>query len=156
MKKVILTGIVVGLLSGCAIDPNAGPNQVGGALVGAAVGAAAGSLVGSGSGNTAAIAAGALIGAGVGSNVGRHMDQNDRRYMYRSLNNAPDYRTTTWVNPNSNVHYEVTPTKTYYDFDRYNGAPCREFSQTAIIGGKRQTVYGTACRQNDGSWKIMQ
>jgi len=35
------------------------------------------------------------------------------------------------------------------------GGPCREFTTEALIGGRRETVYGTACRQADGSWKVM-
>lgn len=33
---------------------------------------------------------------------------------------------------------------------------CREYSHTVIIGGKKQQVYGKACLQTDGSWKIIQ
>lgn len=34
------------------------------------------------------------------------------------------------------------------------GAPCREYTTTVIVGGQEQSAYGTACRQPDGSWKI--
>lgn len=37
---------------------------------------------------------------------------------------------------------------------RNQGTPCREYYMTANIGGKKEQVYGTACRQADGSWKI--
>jgi hypothetical protein len=32
---------------------------------------------------------------------------------------------------------------------------CREFEQTIMIGGQPQQAYGTACRQQDGTWKIV-
>jgi hypothetical protein len=32
---------------------------------------------------------------------------------------------------------------------------CREFSQDAWIHGRRQEIYGLACRQPDGSWDVM-
>ncbi len=32
---------------------------------------------------------------------------------------------------------------------------CREFTSTIIIDGVEQAAYGTACRQSDGSWKIV-
>ena len=32
---------------------------------------------------------------------------------------------------------------------------CREFTQTFTISGKTETGYGTACLQEDGSWKII-
>jgi hypothetical protein len=34
-------------------------------------------------------------------------------------------------------------------------AYCREFHETTTIGGVPQDTYGTACRQPDGSWRIM-
>jgi hypothetical protein len=35
------------------------------------------------------------------------------------------------------------------------GAYCREFQGDAIINGTNQPYYGTACRQPDGSWRIV-
>ena len=32
---------------------------------------------------------------------------------------------------------------------------CREFQTTITIDGREQPGYGTACRQSDGSWKIV-
>jgi len=32
--------------------------------------------------------------------------------------------------------------------------PCREYTLEALIGGQPETIYGTACRQADGSWKM--
>jgi len=37
-----------------------------------------------------------------------------------------------------------------------SGAYCREFQSEIIVGGERETGYGTACRQPDGSWKIVE
>lgn len=36
-----------------------------------------------------------------------------------------------------------------------SGKQCREFQQTVVIGGKSESAYGTACLQDDGSWKIV-
>ncbi len=36
-----------------------------------------------------------------------------------------------------------------------SGKQCREFQQTVEIGGKSESAYGTACLQDDGSWKIV-
>ena len=32
---------------------------------------------------------------------------------------------------------------------------CREYTSTATVGGRPVETYGTACRQPDGSWKIV-
>ena len=45
----------------------------------------------------------------------------------------------------------VTPIRTYQSAGTY----CREYQQTVIIGGKQEQSYGTACRQPDGSWKVV-
>lgn len=36
-----------------------------------------------------------------------------------------------------------------------SGKQCREFQQEVTIGGKSESAYGTACLQDDGSWKIV-
>lgn len=33
--------------------------------------------------------------------------------------------------------------------------PCREYQSTAVIDGRAQPTYGTACLQPDGSWRIV-
>jgi len=35
-----------------------------------------------------------------------------------------------------------------------DGSFCREYTSMAEVGGKSETAYGRACRQDDGSWKI--
>ena len=32
---------------------------------------------------------------------------------------------------------------------------CREFTRDVMVAGKKQPGYGTACRQEDGDWKIV-
>ena len=34
--------------------------------------------------------------------------------------------------------------------------PCREYITTATVNGEQQQTYGRACRQPDGSWKLIQ
>jgi surface antigen len=65
---------------------------------------------------------------------------------------APIGQTITWNNPDSGNHGTVTPTR---DGTAANGQYCREYQQTVVIDGKSQSAYGTACRQPDGSWKIV-
>ena len=36
-----------------------------------------------------------------------------------------------------------------------SGQQCREFQSRAMIGGRPQPIYGTACLQPDGSWRIV-
>ena len=70
----------------------------------------------------------------------------------QALESKPSGTTTTWRNPDNNTSGSVTPIRTYQDSA---GQYCREFDQTVTIGGKPEKSYGTACRQPDGSWKIV-
>ena len=66
---------------------------------------------------------------------------------------APVGQTITWNNPNSGNSGSVTPVR---EGKAASGEYCREFQQTVTIGGKSENAYGTACRQPDGSWKIVE
>jgi surface antigen len=123
-----------------------------GTVLGGAAGAAAGSAIGSGSGRTAATIVGGLIGAFAGRSVGQHMDQQDRMQTAMAMENNATGKSSTWTNPDSGTAYSVTPTRTYDS----GGAPCREFTMAATVDGKPDEIRGTACRQADGNWKIIE
>ncbi|OGT42240.1 MAG: hypothetical protein A3G71_05460 [Gammaproteobacteria bacterium RIFCSPLOWO2_12_FULL_38_14] len=145
------------LLTISACTTQGGPlnKQDVGMLTGGVVGGVLGNQV-HGSGHGAAIIGGTIVGALLGGAIGQSMDEVDRMKMNQTLESAPTNKTTSWTNPDTDATYRVTPTKTYYrEYDGGN-QPCREFTTTAIIGGKKREVYGTACRQADGSWKVIQ
>jgi surface antigen len=80
------------------------------------------------------------------------MDEIDQNCTGQTLEYAPDHASVSWRDPDSGNAYKVTPLRTYpAPGSRY----CREYQTDAIIGGRRQQVYGTACRQPDGSWQRM-
>jgi surface antigen len=122
-----------------------------GGLLGAAGGGLAGAQIGDGRGQLAAVAAGTVLGYLLGSNIGRSMDQVDAACVARALEHADDGQDIVWDNPTQAARYEVTPTRTY---QRGDGRYCREYTSSAIVNGREQTVYGTACRQPDGSWEL--
>lgn len=99
---------------------------------------------------TAAIIAGTIAGAAIGGAIGRSMDETDRLKTAATLETVRTGVSSTWRNPDTGVAYAVTPTKTYESAS----GPCREYTIDALIGGKKEKIYGTACRQPDGSWKI--
>lgn len=146
MKKIALGLSISIFLGGCASLNNEGV----GTLTGGVVGGLIGSQFGGGSGKVAAAAGGALLGAFLGGNIGRTMDRLDRLEMQKALETAPTGRAVNWQNPDNGNRYTVQPTRTYYA----NSQPCREYITKAIIGGKPQQIYGKACRQADGSWKV--
>jgi surface antigen len=123
-----------------------------GAVLGGVIGGAVGSQIGHGDGRTVATITGAVIGILVGQSIGRHMDEIDQNCTGQTLEYAPDHAPVSWRDPDTGNAYTVIPVRTYpAPGNRY----CREYQTDAIIGGKRQQVYGTACRQPDGSWERM-
>ncbi len=142
------------LLSACVTDQ--GGKQLFGSLAGAAAGGWLGSKIGGGRGQLAAVAGGTLLGALVGGQIGRTMDDVDRLQARRAAEyarTAPIGQTIQWNNPDTGNYGTVTPTRGGYTAD---GAYCREFQQTVTVGTRIQEAYGTACRQADGSWKMVQ
>jgi len=121
-----------------------------GAVIGGIIGGVAGSQVGKGSGKTAATIAGAVIGVIVGKSIGQHMDETDQNCTGQALEYAADKEPVQWHDPDTGGEYRVTPTRT---FERTDGRYCREYTTEATIDGKQQQVYGTSCRQADGSWE---
>jgi surface antigen len=149
---VPLTAALVTLpaLTGCETTTHAQQGEV----VGGVLGGVLGSQIGEGSGQTAAIIIGTMAGAMIGRHIGQTMDDVDRMKTAEALNNNRTGQSTTWTNPDNGREYTVTPTRTY---EESSGAPCREFQLDASVGGEPgQEVYGTACLQADGSWKIVQ
>jgi len=135
--------ILLVLLAGC--NPT---KQDIGTVVGAGSGAFIGSQIGSGTGQLAAVAIGTLLGGYIGGSIGQDMDELDQYKTQIALETSPTGSTMAWNNPDTDVDYSVTPTKTYESAS----GPCREYTTEAVIEGRAEIVYGTACRENDGSW----
>src|SRR5262249_61916618 len=102
------------------------------------------------------IAAGGLLGGPGGGGMGGAPDAAARKSAintpYSALERTPAGTTSTWQNPDSGNSGSVTPMHTYETAAGY----CREFEQTIRVGGRTERGYGTACRQPDGSWRIVE
>ena len=66
-----------------------------------------------------------------------------------SLEYASTDESAPWVNPDSGAEGTFTPVATH---EGPEGQVCREYAVDAIIDGREEVVYGTACRLSDGSW----
>src|SRR5262245_55125658 len=129
-------------------NPKTAIGGLGGATVGGLIAAAAG-------GGGAGIAAGVIGGALLGGMVGNLLDQRDKKLAaeaaQQALETAPTGKSVPWNNPDSGHSGSITPMRTYQE----DGTYCREYQQTVTIDGKPERSHGTACRQPDGSWKIV-
>ena len=80
------------------------------------------------------------------------MDEVDRLRMNQALENNSAGQPAYWQNQRNGTQYTVVPTQNVtVNGNRY----CREYRTTAIVSGKSQEIYGTACRQPDGAWKVI-
>ncbi|MGB8857357.1 MAG: glycine zipper 2TM domain-containing protein [Burkholderiales bacterium] len=120
-----------------------------GMVIGGVLGGVVGSEIGQGTGRTTATILGTLIGSSIGGSVGRSMDDTDRLKTAHALENVRTGVASSWRNPDSGNRYTVVPTRT---IENASGA-CREYTVDATIGGNKEKVTGTACRQADGGWK---
>jgi len=135
-------------LSGCAVPPT---QEQSGIVIGGALGGALGSQIGGGNGQTVATVIGTIFGATVGGAVGRSMDDTDRLKVAHTLESVRTGVPSHWTNPDTGNQYTVVPTRTYDTA----GTPCREYTVDGHVGGKKEKIYGTACRQSDGSWRTV-
>ena len=152
MKKIaVALALSALLITGCASTGEQN-GRLGGAAAGIALGALVGDAVDCKGCALIFGALGGLIGGAAGGEIGRRMDEHDAMMTRRSFEHNRTGQTTMWRNPDSNVAYDVTPTRTW---QKPSGQFCREvrFGE-AKVGEQRQEVYSTACRQADGSWKL--
>jgi surface antigen len=146
-------------------EPDGSPGQgitQGGALsksdVGTAVGVVGGGLIGSsigsGAGQVAATVGGVLLGGILGNSIGASLDSTDRanydRASQRAMNTG---RAQSWKNSSSSNSGTVYPNRQYVN---NAGAYCREYTQHITVDGKTHKGNGVACRQNDGTWTIVE
>ncbi len=138
------------LLLGCeSTGPKTAVGGLGGATAGGLLAAALG-------GKGPGIAAGVILGGLIGGTIGDRLDAADREKANaaaaHALEAVPAGQSVAWRNPDSGNTGAVTPVRTY---QTSTGQYCREYTQTITIGGEKHKSYGTACREPDGSWKIV-
>ena len=154
LRRVMSAFLALSLVTGCASSGGGGiTKEQGGTALGALGGAAAGAALGDG--NWWAIGAGALVGGLIGNRVGNYLDERDQQQAYSTANyaldNNADGQTARWSNPQNNTGGYTTPTETY---QTANGT-CRTYQTGVSANGQTQSGTGTACRQADGTWKLV-
>lgn len=153
MRKVKTAGVALALVA--LVAAGCRSKQQTGTVVGGLGGAAIGHALGGGFWGTAA---GALIGGLLGSQVGKSLDREDVRRADAASQRAMEQnragQSSAWSNPDTGASGTVTPTSNAYA-DSSTGAVCRDFQQTVSAGGGSQSGTGRACKQPDGSWKVM-
>ena len=157
MKATIRTAAGLALavtLGGCM-----GSNELAGTTIGGIAGGVIGNQFGDGDGKVAATALGAVVGASVGGALGRSLDEQSRAMANQATLQAVtsgSSDTYYWDNPanaGGPAAGQVNVTRTG---SNAAGQPCREYISTVRIAGESQEAFGIACREADGSWRIVQ
>lgn len=141
---------------GCRGDAAAGT------VVGGVAGGVIGNQFGRGGGNAAATVGGVILGAIIGNAIARDACRDERADAYyydRTYYDAfdrPEYgHRYEWRNPHNGHYGYVTPTREYRD-GRY-GRDCEEFRHVVYVDRYRsEEEVDVACRQRDGSWRIVE
>ena len=155
IPKIAFVIVLTSLISGCFETQNA-PKQTLGTLLGAGAGALLGSNVGGGKGKLAAVAIGALGGAYLGSEIGKSLDYVDRLKASEAEQSALESNqagvATRWHNPDTGNSGKVIPQPAV---QLASGEFCREYEHEIIVNGRSEVAKGTACRQPNGKWKVI-
>jgi surface antigen len=149
MKHVSAVLIICSLflLTSCAQTGMTKGSQ--GAIGGAAGGALIGQAIGH---NTEATLIGLAVGTMIGYIVGNEMDKYDRQQLNHVYERGVSGNTTAWVNPDNGNRYSVTPQPAYAS--PRTDQPCRKAEVIALIDGKEERTYTTACRDANGQWQL--
>ena len=123
------------------------------AQTGAAGGAAAGALIGQAIGhNTGGTLIGAAVGTMLGYIVGNEMDKYDRQQLNHMYERGVSNQRSSWVNPDTGNQYSVTPQPAYQEPS--SRKVCRRAEIEAVIDGRPERTYSTACRNDYGQWEL--
>ena len=152
---IAIAGLGMSIVGGCtSIEEEYGIGIK--TQVAAAGGVAAGGLIAAAGAGSAWIATSMFLGALAGGAAGELLNADDKARMAQSgydalKNRAPDGQ-TAWRNPATGNSGATTIDEWYVNAD---GAECKRFTQTITADGKGYEVTGAACRQADGTWKVV-
>jgi surface antigen len=163
MRRTLVALTCAGMLAACSTGPSYNlyadnPKATMGTVLGGAGGGLLGAAIGedaSGDRGLVYTAVGTLLGAMIGNSIGSSLDSVDQDYAGSAASNALEYNRSgtpaEWRNPDSGNYGYTTPVRTYQS----NGYDCRDFETTIYVDGRPETARGSACRQGDGTWRIM-
>lgn len=152
VKKFVPALMAVALLAGCTTS---GTKETAGTVGGAVAGGVIGSRFGGGAGKLVTTGVGTLLGAFIGKEIGASLDKADQAHAESAARRAyaaPIGDPISWNNPQSGNSGTITTTR---DGWSSAGQYCREFKQQINVGGRSEAAYGTACKQADGTWKVV-
>ena len=148
IRTLAVTGIATLALTGCFTS---NPQQSMGTLFGAGAGALAGGMA---TGNAGGAIVGAMAGGMLGNIAGASLDAANRRPAaeaeYRALEYGRVGAPVEWRGTGG-YHGDVVAGAPY----RVNDFNCRDYTHTIYVDGQPKVGRGTACKQGDGTWRLI-
>lgn len=86
----------------------------------------------------------------VGGSMGQSMDHSDYIHAYYAMDHARKNKAHHWKNKNG-MRYTLIPTSAAKKM--YGHKRCRNYTMIASLHGKKEKVYGVACRKSDSTWE---
>lgn len=94
---------------------------------------------------------GGLIGGGLGEGLNRKDHFLGLEAEYRALETTPAGDAVSWRNKKSGSAGTVTAFQPY----RVGSQDCRQYSHSVAMRGGERSARGTACRNGDGTWIVL-
>jgi len=109
------------------------------------------------SGQTSVRAIGGIVGGGlIMGNLGADLNRRERMAgidaEYKALESAPAGQPVNWRDERTGHGGTVTASQPY----RVGSQDCRPYSHRITAAGGTRTSRGTACRNPDGSWTLLE
>ncbi len=101
--------------------------------------------------NTAAISGGGLIGGAIGSSLNANDRQIALNAEYKALEYSKAGEIINWAGSDGTALGQVKAVQPY----RVGSQDCRQYNHELTINGVKNATRGTACRNNDGSWTLL-
>lgn len=102
-------------------------------------------------GTVAGVEDGGLIGGRLGADLSRKDHLYGLEAEYRALETAPAGQPVTWEDEGTDSSGRVVAAQPY----RVGSQDCRQYSHTVDIADIQRSAKGTACRNDDGSWIVL-
>lgn len=102
--------------------------------------------------NGAAISGGGLLGSVFGNSLTPSDRQLALNAEYKALEYGKAGEAIDWAGSDVNAAGQVKAMQPY----RVGSQDCRQYSHELMINGAKTATRGTACRNNDGSWTLLE
>lgn len=138
IRLVLVAGLLVGV-AGCG-------------TTGSSQGSAAATSAGAAdSGKIIAAMSGGLINGSIGAGLSQSEKRNALQAEYKALEYTASGQPVGWKGDQPSHYGQVIAAQPY----RVGSQDCRQYAQTVYAGGAGATARGTACRNADGSWSLL-